>query len=94
MNKYETVILIKSDITEEKRNDVIDTIKKYLNENGKITKIDELGIKKLAYEVQKNKEAYYYVIEFNSNTENIAELERIYRITDEILKFIVVRKHE
>lgn len=94
MNKYETVILIKSDITEEKRNDVIDTIKKYLNENGKITKIDELGIRKLAYVVQKYKEAYYYVIEFNSNAENIAELERIYRITDEILKFIVVRKED
>lgn len=94
MNKYETVILIKSDITEEKRNDVIDTIKKYLNENGKITKIDELGIRKLAYMVQKYKEAYYYVIEFNSNAENIAELERIYRITDEILKFIVVRKED
>lgn len=94
MNKYETVILIKSDITEEKRKDVIDTIKKYLNENGKITKIDELGIRKLAYVVQKYKEAYYYVIEFNSNAENIAELERIYRITDEILKFIVVRKED
>lgn len=94
MNKYETVILLKNDITEEKRNNVIDTIKKYLNENGKITKIDELGIRKLAYEVQKYKEAYYYVIEFNSKSENIAELERIYRITDEILKFIVVRKDE
>ena len=94
MNKYETVILLKNDITEEKRNNVIDTIKKYLNENGKITKIDELGIKKLAYDIQKYKEAYYYVIEFNSKSESIAELERIYRITDEILKFIVMRIDE
>lgn len=91
MNKYETVILLKNDITEEKRNNVIDCIKNYLNKNGRITKIDELGIRKLAYEVKKYKEAYYYVIEFNCKSESIAELERIYRITDEILKFIVVR---
>lgn len=92
MNNYETIILVKNDITEEEREKVVDMVKKYLNENGKITKIDDLGIRKLAYEVRQHKEAYYYLIEFESEPDIIAELERKYRITDEILKFIVVRK--
>ncbi len=91
MNKYETIFLMKDDIAEEERNNVIDTIKNYLEENGKITKIEDLGIKKLAYEVRKYKEAYYYLIEFESTSEIIPELERKYRITDEIIKFIVIR---
>lgn len=92
MNNYETIILIKNDIEEEERNKVIDIIKDYLNENGKITKLDNIGVRKLAYEVRGYKEAYYYLIEFESEPDIIAELERKYRITDEILKFIVVRR--
>lgn len=92
MNKYETIFLVKNDITEEERNAVVDKIEKYLKENGNIIKSEALGLKKLAYEIRKYKEAYYYLLEFESAPETIIELERIYRITDEVLKFIVVRK--
>ena len=94
MNKYETIFLIKNDITEEQKNKTINTIKNYLNENGKITNIEDLGLKKLAYEVRKYKEANYYLIEFDDKAEAIMELERMYRINDDVLKFIVVRKEE
>ncbi len=92
MNKYETIFLMKKDLTEEQRNKVVDTIKNYLNGNGKITNTEELGKKKLAYEIRKYNEAYYYAIEFNAKAEAIRELERMYRINDDILKFIVIRK--
>lgn len=92
MNNYETIILIKNDIEEEERNKVIAIIKDYLKENGKITKLESIGLRKLAYEVRGYEEAYYYLIEFESEPDIIAELERKYRITDEILKFIVVRR--
>ena len=48
--------------------------------------------RKLAYEINKNKEGYYVVYDFEANPKLIAELERNYRITDEIIKFIVVKK--
>ena len=51
-----------------------------------------MGKRKLAYEIKKNKEAYYMQINFESEPEAITELERIYRITDEILKFITIKK--
>lgn len=91
MNKYESVILLNSSITEENRERLVSKFTNFLNLNGKVTKIDELGVKKLAYEVRKQRDAYYIVLEFKTESNNIAELERLYRITDEVLKFIVIR---
>ncbi len=91
MNKYETIFIMKNDITEEQKNKIIFTIKNYLNEKGKITKEQDLGQKKLAYECKTYKEGKYYSIEFDAESEAIRELERIYRINSDILKFIVVR---
>ena len=51
-----------------------------------------MGKKKLAYEIKKNKEAIYMLINFEAKPDSIQELERNYRIADDILKFIVVRK--
>ena len=94
MNNYETIFLMKDDITEEQRNTVIEEIRDYLTKNGKISVEENLGKKKLAYEIKKNKEGYYVVYDFEANPSLIAELERNYRITDEVMKFIVIRKDE
>lgn len=94
MNKYESVILINQNITEDERKELISKFKNFLCNNGKVNKIEEIGLRKLAYEVQKQKEAYYVVYNFETSKENIAELERLYRITDEIIKFIVIRIDE
>lgn len=91
MNKYETVILINDTLTKDVRNAVISKIENFIDSNGKITKKDDIGSKKTAYEIRKQKSAYYYLIEFQADPETIYELERIYRITDEIIKFIVIK---
>ena len=94
MNKYETVLILTNDITEEQRQRIIQTTTDYIENNGTIIKVENLGLKKLAYEVKKHKEGYYILIEFETSIDNIHELERFYRITDEILKFIIVKKDE
>ena len=94
MNKYETVIIINSKITKEQKREVINKVEGYISSNGNITSTEDLGTRKLAYEVRKQKEADYYVINFECDADKIAELERIYRITDEIIKFIVVRRDD
>ena len=63
-----------------------------INTDGNVEQVNELGKKKLAYEIKKNKEGYYVVYDFEAKPSLIAELERNYRITDEVLKFIVVKK--
>lgn len=92
MNKYETIMIIKDELTQEQKDAVIKKIEKYISENGKIESRESLGTKKLAYNIKNHKTGYYYIIEFESEPNSICELERIYRLTDEILKFIVVRK--
>ena len=94
MNKYESVIIIKPSLEEEAIKTLIQKFTDLINKNGKVEKVQELGKKKLAYEIKKNKEAYYIVFNFEADPSSIAELERIYRITDEIIKFIVVKEEE
>ena len=92
MNNYESVAIINSSLEDSKIKAVIEKFTNLINGNGKVEKVDEMGVKKLAYEIKKQKEAYYVVFYFEAKPDFISELERIYRITDEILKFIVVKK--
>ena len=91
MNKYESVIIINSSLEDAKIKAVIEKFTNLINENGKVENVEEVGSKKLAYEIAKQKEGYYVVVHFEANPAFIAELERIYRITDEVIKFIVVK---
>ena len=94
MNKYESVIIINPSVDEEKVKSLVDRFSDLINKQGKVEKVDNLGKKKLAYEVKKNKEGIYVVFYFEAEPSLIAELERNYRITDEVIKFIVVRVEE
>ena len=92
MNKYESVIIINPNVEETALKELIERFQNLINTDGKVEKVNELGKKKLAYEVKKNKEGYYVVYDFEANPSLIAELERNYRITDQVIKFIVVKK--
>ncbi len=92
MNNYESIIIINPNVEEEKMKALIERFTTLINSDGKVEKVDELGKKKLAYEIGKNKEGNYVVFDFTANPGLIAELERNYRITDEIIKFIVIKK--
>ena len=91
MNKYESVIIINPEVDEAGLKALEEKFTGLINENGKVEEVVDLGKRKLAYEIQKNKEAYYMVFKFEANPTLIAELERVYRITDEVLKFITTR---
>lgn len=91
MNKYESVVIINPSVEEEKIKELSQKFTDIINNDGKVEKVEELGKKKLAYEVKKNKEGYYVVIHFEANPELITELERNYRIMDEVIKFITIK---
>ena len=94
MNKYESIIIIGQNVDEEGIKALIKRFTDLINTQGKVSNVNEMGQRKLAYEIGKNKEGYYVVFEFEAKPELIVELERNYRITDEIIKFITVRKDE
>ncbi len=91
-NKYESVIIIRGDLKDEEYkkafNEIIDKIKNLID----IEKIEEVGLRNLAYQVRNNKTGYYVVIYYKATSQAISEIERFFRIKDEILKFLTVKK--
>ena len=94
MNKYESVIIINPSIEEQAIKDLVTKFTDLINNNGKVESVDERGTQKLAYPIKKKEEGYYVVINFEAKPDSIDELERNYRIEDNIMKFIVVRKEK
>ena len=95
MNKYEAVTILESNTEEVRIEEIIEVIKdKIIADEGKVTKVEKIGLKKLAYEINKNPQGYYVVIQFESKKDTVAEIERYFRITEEIIKFIVVKMDE
>lgn len=94
MNKYESIIIINPSLEEQGIKDVITKFTDLINSDGKVENVDEMGRRKLAYEIKKHSEGYYVVYTFEANPEFITELERIYRITDSVMKFITIRKED
>ena len=94
MNKYESVVIINPAVEEAKINELTTKLTDMINNDGKVEKADNLGKKKLAYPVKKNAEGYYVVLYFTANPSIIAELERNYRISDDVIKFMTINVNE
>ena len=94
MNKYESVIIINPAVDEEAVKAIADRFSAMINNNGKVEKVDIQSKRKLAYEVKKNKEGYYVIFYFEAKPELITELERNYRISDDVIKFMTINVNE
>ncbi len=92
MNKYESIIIVRPNVDEEGLKALEEKFTGLINNAGKVETVENMGKKKLAYPIKKNEEGTYILFNFEAKPESIAELERVYRITDNILKYIVVRK--
>ena len=92
MNKYESIIIVNPNVDEEGIKALEEKFTGLINENGKVESVERMGKRTLAYEISKYKEGTYVLFNFEAKPDFISELERIYRITDNILKFITVKK--
>jgi len=94
MNKYESVIIINPSVDDEGIKALTQKFTDIINNEGKVESVQEIGKKRLAYEIMKNKEGFYTVFNFEAKPELIAELERNYRIDDSVMKFITIKKED
>ena len=92
MNKYESIIIVNPNLDEAGLKALEEKFTGLINENGKVESVENMGKKKLAYEIKKFTEGTYLLFNFEAKPDSIKELERVYRITDDIMKFIVVKK--
>lgn len=92
MKHYETMFIIKPTLVEEEIKQKIDFYKDVITKNGGVIETClDMGMRNLAYEIKKHKRGYYFVIYFMTKPESILELERLYRINEDILRFIVIK---
>lgn len=93
MNKYELVLVVNAKIEDEARVATVEKAKEYVTRfGGTITNVDDWGKKRLAYEIQKMREGYYYFIQFESDSEAPAELEQRVRIMENVIRYLCIRQ--
>ena len=94
MRKYEAMFIFLPDLEEEKRNQLLDRYKAIIEADGSISNVDEWGIRKLAYLINDIGEGYYVLINFESTPEVVNELDRISKISDIIMRHMIIRQEE
>ncbi len=92
MNKYESIFIINPDVGEENTKALVDKFKTLLETSAQLESIDEWGRRKLAYTIEDKNEGYYVLANFSAEPEFPRELERIYKITDGVIKYMIINK--
>jgi len=92
MRHYENLVIVKPTLTEEEAKASIAAIEEVLTSNGaEIVARDEMGTKKLAYPIQKNERGYFHVVYYTMAPSSIAEVERRFRINEDLLRFVTIK---
>ncbi len=95
MHNYELALVVDAKIEDDQRAAVVEKAKEYVARyGGKVTDVEEWGKQRLAYEIQKMNEGYYYFIQFDAESDAPAQIESHVRIMDHVLRFLIVRKDE
>ena len=93
MNKYELALVVNAKIEDDARAAVVEQEKEYIARlGGTVTEVEDWGKKRLAYEIQKMKEGFYYFIKFDAESSVPAELEGRVRIMENVLRYLCVRQ--
>jgi len=95
LRKYEVIFILRPDLDEEKNTEVIEKFKTLIESHGgEILKLDKWGKRKLAYEVKKFREGLYVLIQMKAESKVATELDRVFKITDEVLRHMIIREDE
>lgn len=91
MRKYEVMYIIRTDIEQEVVQATVEKFQGIINNGGEITKHDVMGKRRLAYEINKMRDGHYVLVHFNATPAVIAELDRVMKISDEIIRYLIVK---
>jgi len=93
MNKYELVVVLSAQIEDDQRAAALEKVQNYVTRyGGVIENVDDWGKKRLAYEIQKQKEAFYYIVNFEAAPDVPAKAEDRIRLMESVLRFLIVKK--
>ena len=91
-SKYETIMILNTKLGEEGMTSLFEEFKALIEKNGTIDSVEDWGKRRLAYEIEDETEGYYYLVNFTSTPDFPAELDRVYKIKEGILRSLIVAK--
>lgn len=94
MKKYEAMLIFVPDMADEKRNNLLNRFKEIIESDGTISNVDEWGSRKLAYEINDYTDGYYVVLNFESTPKVVDEINRIAKISDGIMRHMIIKEDE
>ena len=94
MNSYEILFVLAAALDDEKKEAAIETVKGIISDGGEVTSVDVWGLRRLAYPIEKKHEGYYVLVEFNAPSDLPKELDRRLRISDDVIRHIIINKDE
>ena len=94
MNSYEVLFVIANALDDTRKEAAIEAVKSIIGDSGEVTRVDIMGTRRLAYPIEKKTEGYYVLVEFNAPPELPKELDRRLRISDDVVRHIIVGKDE
>ncbi len=94
MRKYEVVMIFEPSLEEDKRNRLTERLQTIINDDGKVLEVDEWGLRKLAYPINDIPEGYYVLTQFEGTPETVAELDRVIKIVDGVMRHMIVKTED
>lgn len=95
MKKYEVMYIIRTAVDEEARKELIERFNNILTDNGAtVDKVDEMGSRRLAYEINDERDGYYVVVNFTADENAVNEFDRLAKYSDDIIRHMIVRSDE
>ncbi|WP_027339659.1 30S ribosomal protein S6 [Halonatronum saccharophilum] len=92
MRNYETMFIIDANLTEEAIEGVVEKMTSLIaDNNGEVVNVDNWGKKELAYEIDKQTVGYYTLVNFKGDADTVAELERVYKIDDNVIRYLILK---
>lgn len=92
MVNYESLFILRPDMEEEKIGEIMEKFRALVENNGgQVARLDKWGKRRLAYEIERLREGLYIIFQFKSDPEVVKELDRVFKITDEVIRHIIVR---
>ena len=95
MKKYEIMFIVRPNMEDATKNQLVENFVNILKErNSEVRKVEELGLRPLAYEINDFRKGHYYLIDTTATNEAIEEFDRLVRISEDIIRYIVIKDEE
>jgi small subunit ribosomal protein S6 len=94
MNRYEIMYIIAAALDDEAKDAVMETVEGIINNGGEVVNTERIGLRKLAYPIQKKNEGYYVLVEFNAPADLPKELDRRLRISDDVVRHLIINRDD